>query len=372
MDEFKIPPVSTMAGSTISNYFRMLRLGRISAEYYWKIFLTTLIVLISAPFQLWEYLVYYKRIRNFEFKKPPVFIIGHWRCGTTHLHNMLSVDTHFGFVSTYQALFPNNLSSKWLFKTFMKMNMPEKRPTDNIKMNVDYPQEDEFAFSNCQENAYYNFFYFPTHYKKFFERAVLHKNLKEKEIKRWFNEYDKLLKKALINSGKEQIVVKNPVNTARIDKILALYPQAKFIFIYRNPVTVFFSTRNFLRKWFPTLWFHQVDKNFIDKMIFEIYIEMMELYEKNKTLIPAGNLLEIRFEDLEKNALQELHKIYEILLREDFSRVEPLLRTYSNAQKNYKKNLYSADKITVEEITRKWGKYIKKYNYEFPDDITIR
>ena len=372
MDEFKIPPISTLAGSTISNYFRILRFGKIIPKYYWKIFLTTLIVLISAPFQLWEYLVYYKRVKNLKFSRPPVFIVGHWRSGTTHLHNMLTLDPKYGFLSTYQALFPNNLSSKWLFKTFMKINMPEKRPTDNMKMSVDYPQEDEFAFSNCQENAYYNFFYFPEHYKRFFERSVLHKNLKKREIIRWYNEYDKLLKKALINSGREQLIVKNPVNTARIDKLLELYPDAKFIYIYRNPATVFYSTRNFLRKWFPTLWFHEVDNTFIDEMIFDTYIKIMELYEKYKTLIPPENLLEIRFEDFEKNPLQEIERIYDILLKEDFNQVEPLLARYSNAQKDYKKNQYSTDRLTVEKIKERWGKYIKKYNYEFPSDIRIR
>lgn len=371
MDEFKIPPVSTLAGSTISNYFKILRQGRISPRYYWKIFLTTLIVLISTPFQLWEYFVYARRVKRFRFIKAPVFILGHWRSGTTHLHNLLARDPQFGFVSTYQALFPNNLSSKLLFKTFMKINMPDKRPTDNMKMNVNYPQEDEFAFSNCQENAYYNFFYFPSRYKEFFDKAVLHKNLKQSQIERWYNEYDKLLKKALINSGKEQIIVKNPVNTARIDKILKRYPDAKFIFIYRNPVTVFFSTRNFLRKWFPTLWFHKVDNDFIDEMIIDIYIEMMELYEKYKSLIPSGNLMEIKFEELEEAPVQQIEKIYNKLLKNDFNVVKPLIKSYSNSQKNYQKNMYTADNSTMKKIQEKWRKYIEKYNYEFPEDIAV-
>jgi len=371
MNEFKIPPISTLAGSTISNYFRILSQGRVLPKYYLKIALTTLIVIIATPFHLWERIIFSARLKKFEFRKPPLFILGHWRSGTTHLHNMLARDPGTGFISTYQALFPNNLSSKWLFKTFMKINMPEKRPTDNIRLNVNYPQEDEFAFSNCQPNAYYNFFYFPELYKEYFDKAVLHKNLSIKDTERWYNSYDKLLKKAMINSGSERLVVKNPVNTARIDKILKLYPDARFIFIYRNPVTVFLSTRHFFHNLFPTLWLHPVNNKFIDEMIFEIYERLMELYFELKSLIPAGNLVELKFEEFEKQQLNEMENIYDQLLNEDFSIVRPYFQEYFKSQKDYTKNKYKADKKIVEKIMTRWGKYIEMFGYQLPDDLEI-
>ncbi len=371
MNDFKIPPISTLAGSTFFNYFRVLRKGRILPKYYFKVFLTTLIVIIATPFHIWEQIVYSGKVKKHRFQKTPLFVLGHWRSGTTHLHNLLTKDPRLGFVSTYQSVFPSNLSSKWLFKTFMKLNMPDKRPTDNIKLNVDYPQEDEFALSNLQSNAYYNFFYFPEQYNEFFERAVHHKNLSEKEVEKWYNSYDKLLKKALINSGSERITVKNPVNTGRIDKILKLYPDAKFIFIYRNPVTVFFSTRHFFQNLYPTLWFHEVDNDFIDEMIFETYVKLMELYFKYKSLIPAGNLIEIKFEEFEKNPLIQLENIYRNLLKEDFSVAEPYFLEYSKAQKDYKKNKYKADKKLVNRILEHWGKYMEMFGYELPNDMII-
>src|SRR5678816_885369 len=38
---------------------------------------------------------------------PPLFVLGHWRSGTTHLHNLLAVDDRFAFPNNYQALFPH-------------------------------------------------------------------------------------------------------------------------------------------------------------------------------------------------------------------------------------------------------------------------
>ncbi len=371
MEEFKIPPISTLVGSTISNYFRILNKGKVAPKYYFKIFLTTLIVLIATPFHLWEEIYFRKKLRKFKFSKPPLFILGHWRSGTTLLHNILSKDPSAGYVSTYQSLFPNNLASKWLFRTFMKINMPHKRPADGVELNISFPQEDEFAFCNCQPNSYYNFFYFPTLYKTFFEQAVNHKNLTEKEINMWFKTYDKLLKKALIDSKGERLIVKNPVNTGRIDKILKLYPDARFLYIYRNPVTVFHSTQHFFQKLNPTLWFHEVDTQFIDNMIFDIYNRLLDNYSEQKLLIPEGNLMEIRFEDFEQNPLNEMEKIYSNLLNEDFSKVKNYFAEYLATLKNYKKNSYSVNEITVNTMKKHLGKYMEMYNYGLPADIKI-
>jgi hypothetical protein len=372
MDEFKIPPISTLIGSTIKNYFKILNKGHIEPKYYLKIFLTTLVVLISTPFHLWEKIVFHKKLRNFKFEKPPLFILGHWRSGTTLLHNMLTKDPSAAFMTTYQSVFPNNLSSKWLFRTFMRIKMPEKRPSDGVALNVDFPQEDEFAFSNVQWNAYYNFFYFPKNYKEFYEKSVHHKNLSKKEIELWYKTYDQLVKKAVIETKGERVIFKNPVNTGRIDKILKLYPDAKFLYIYRNPITVFHSTRRFFQQLNPTLWFHQVDDNFTDNMIFDIYNRLLDDYFQQKSMIPPENLMELRFEEFEKNPVKELEKIYTGLLGEDFTKVQQYFSDYFKTQKSHKKNKYSVDAAEIESIYNHWGKYIEMYGYDLPSDVTIK
>ena len=52
-----------------------------------------------------------KRYRKLLADKPlehdPVFILGHWRSGTTFMHNVFSCDKHFGYNTTYQTVFPH-------------------------------------------------------------------------------------------------------------------------------------------------------------------------------------------------------------------------------------------------------------------------
>jgi hypothetical protein len=371
MNDFKIPPISTLLGSSLINYFRILKQGRILPHFYFKIFLTSLVILIASPFHLWEKLFFKRKLSKVNFDKAPFFILGHWRSGTTLLHNMLTKDPNVGYVTTYQSVFPNNLASKWLFKTFMRINIPDKRPADNVALNPDFPQEDGFAFCNIQPNGYYNFFYFPKQYSTFYNKSVNHHNLSEKQIKLWYSAYDTMLKKALINTNCDRIIIKNPINTARIEKILKLYPNAKFLYLYRNPITVYYSTQRFLQQLFPTLWFHKVDSHFISNMIFDVYNRIMNDYLEQKSLIPPENLIELQFEQFEKQPMVEIEKIYNQLWKEDFAEVKPYFSKYLETQKTHKTNRYKADYTEIELINKRLGKFIKLYNYGLPPEVII-
>jgi hypothetical protein len=369
MSDFKIPPISPLSGSTLINFLKIISHKEVSPAYYHKLFLSSLIILIATPFHCWEWLVFRRRLRKTRTVKAPLFIIGHWRSGTTLLHYALCKDPSAGYLTTYHSLFPNNLASKWLFKTFVKLKIPSKRPSDDMELNADYPQEDGFAFINCQPSAFYNFFYFPSEYKYFYDRGINHKSMSEGEIRSWYKSYDILLRKALIDTKGRRLIVKNPANTARIDKLLKLYPDAKFLYIYRNPVTVFFSTQKFFRNLFPKIWLNPVSNDYIDTMIFDLYHRLMNDYQKHKRLIPEGNLLELRFEDFEKNPCGELKRIYEDLLHENYETLRPVFEAYFESISAYRKNRYKVGKADLDYVLKELKSYMDLYSYSLPADI---
>lgn len=372
MSEFKIPPISTLSGTTLRNFFRVIRGNKISKSSLFKLIITLLVIVIATPFHWWETWYFKRKIKHFKFKKPPLFILGHWRSGTTFLHNILCQDPNAAYLTTYHSVFPNNLTSKWLFKTFMRICMPNKRPSDNVELNINYPQEDEFAFANCQPNAYYNFFYFPKAYNTFFPKATNPYSLSQKEKKQWFTSYRKIVIKAIINTKGERAIIKNPVNTARIKAILELWPDAKFVYIYRNPVTVFNSTQLFFNQLFPTLWLHKIDKKSIDEMILNIYDKVLQQYNEQKTLIPPENLMELKFEDFEKDAIGTIETIYSSLLKEDFTHFKTHCEAYINTQKKYQKNSYTMQQETLDMVLKNWSGYMEELGYTVPKEITIK
>lgn len=370
MQKFYNFPISPHIGSTFCTFLKVIRNGPVEPRYYIKIFLTGLVILIATPFHLLDYVWFRKKVRQYRFSKEPLFIIGHWRSGTTLLHNCLCMDKTHGYLTTYHSLFPYNQKSKFLFKTLCRIGIPAKRVSDNMKMNLNYPQEEELAFGNVHPNFYYNFFYFPTGYREFYEKAV-HLHVPAPKISAWKRAYVNLLKKAAINTRAERMIVKNPVNTARIQILLEMFPNARFLFLYRNPYTVYFSTRLFFYTLLPTIWLQRVDKPFIDEMIFDVYNRLMEDYNAQKHLIPPGNLMELRFEEFEENPVEILNTIYTDLLKEDFGKDRETITRYLKTLKKYEKNTFAVSKSAADAVSLRLKKFITNWNYTLPEEIIV-
>jgi len=108
MSCFKLPLISPLAGTTFPNLVRVLKGHRVAPRYYFKMFITVIVISIGSVFHCLDHLIMGRKIKNYSFKESPLFIIGHWRSGTTLLHNLLSKDPDTGIVSTYHAVFPDS------------------------------------------------------------------------------------------------------------------------------------------------------------------------------------------------------------------------------------------------------------------------
>lgn len=369
--EFQIPPVSTLIGSTFPNFFRVLIMGRPGLRFIPKLLLTLLVIIVSSPFQIGEYLYFRSKVKNFRFKRPPVFIIGHWRSGTTHLHNLLCQDSNHGYLTTYQSVFPNNLLSKWIFKTFMRIKIPEKRPSDNVKLSPDYPQEDEFALANMTLTSFYHFFYFPRRSDELYQRYVRFIDVNDQSVNTFHRKYRELLSKAAFNSGKDRLVVKNPVNTGRVAQLVKMYPDAKFIFIYRNPVTTYLSTLRFYFTLFPSIALETYNMKLIKEKIIRNYKNLMQDYLNTRELIPSENLHEIRFEDFDDHNLRFLKDVYDKFGLGTWDEAEPHFRSYVSRMRHYRKNRYKIKKEDLDTIMHEWGFAMKEFGYEVPENVEV-
>jgi hypothetical protein len=238
---------------------------------------------------------------------------------------------------------------------------------DNIRMGVEETQEDEMALGNIFPYTLYNAWYFPKRILEYYHKYVRFKRISPRIKKIWKKGYNYLLRKATFNMGGKQLVLKNPANTARIKFLLELYPNAKFIHIYRNPYTIYLSTRYFYKKTMENFMFQNVSNTLIEDSIIKIYKDMMECYLTEKKLIPKGNLVEIKFEDLEKDAIGQLKRIYDILNLPGFDTSRSSIEDYLEHEKNYKKNKFQLSKGIIDKIEKQWGFTIKKWGYKIPE-----
>jgi len=368
-DNFPLPPVSPLIGSTFRNLIKIFRGHYIHPKYYPRLFLTVLIILVASPFRWYEKWFFGPKLNKTKIEKP-VFILGHWRSGTTLLHNLMCQDPASGYVTTYQTAFPHFLASKAIFGPIMRKVMPGRRPSDNVELSMNYPQEEEFGFLNSNPNSIYNFCYFPKDLNIYYDRAIYNSGLSKNEVDLIASDYTILLKKARIVSGKSQLVIKSPINTARIEFLNRNFPDAKYIHIVRNPYEVYLSAKKFFTILLPTLWFQEVSKDTIDSMVLELYSRLYEDYFRQKELI-RDRLFEVRFEELEESPLECLRKIYSNLDLKGFERALPAFKTYVSQQKDYQKNTYMVNENEINRINKKWGKYITHWGYNIPNNIKV-
>lgn len=357
----KLSPIS---GSSFSNLFKLFKGNQIDAKYYPKIVFFIIISALVEPFRWVERILQKKKIENYQLQEDPIFIIGHWRSGTTFLHNILCQDRQMGFVTTFQAIYPETIfSGRRMVKGMMKVMMPKNRAADNMELGTDLPQEEEFALSNTHAMSYYNFWFFPKRWKEYFKNYIEFKGVSEDIRERWKSEYVKLIKKAMINTNGKRFISKNPPNTGRIDLLLELFPNAKFIHIYRHPIDTFVSTKKYVAETIRPLQLHDIDPKELEDNILWTYDKLMKRFESQKNLIPAENLIDIKYEDFEEHPMDGLKAIYDQLNIPGFDNARAQFKAYLKEQKDYQKNEHVYPEETIKKVTQNWGFAMEQWDY---------
>jgi len=302
--------------------------------------------------------------KNLEIKKDPIYILGHWRSGTTLLHNLLCCHKDISYPTTYHMVFPNNLFFlNGLIKGIMRLLMPKKRLVDRVELNVDFPQEEDFGLGHEAGYSFYYWFHFPNDYQRITDENLT-LNLKDKQkVEEYKQAYKRFVKRALLNVGGEQYIAKNPPNMARIPFLLDLFPDSRFVYIDRNPYEVLMSTFKFHKGFLRTLQLQEVDDETLWKFIIQTYVLTYTIYQDEKHLIPAKNLLELKYEDL----VSDPGDIYKSLNHELFSDLEPdetKLNKLIQKHTNHKANPYNFEKEYIDRVNSELGSIIEQQGYK--------
>ena len=242
--------------------------------------------------------------------------------------------------------------------------MPDKRPTDNMELAVDLPQEEEFALANMMPYTYYNFWFFPKYQQEYAEKYLLFNNITPEELKLFEETFIKLIKISLWNTHGTQFLSKNPPHTGRVRELVKMFPNAKFIYLVRNPYTVFESTRSFFTNTIQPLKLEDIAPEELEQNILSVYAKLYHKYEADKSCIPAGNLIEVKFEDFEADAMGMTEHIYQALSLPGYPESRAAIEKYVGGKKGYKKNKYKYDDRTVRLVQENWGFSLEQWKYE--------
>ena len=174
-----------------------------------------------------------------------------------------------------------------------------------------------------------------------------------------------------IHQGGKQLLIKNPVYTGHISKLRAIWPEAKFIHMHRNPYVVFQSTRHFFTRLLPELALQTYDPDqiaaLIEALILESYPPMLNALLADSANLPADSFVDVRFEDLEANPLGEIEKIYQTLRLPGFVQARPGFENYLASIQGYRKNSYLFDSETLQRVESHWTPLINRWGYTPPN-----
>ena len=105
---------------------------------------------------------------------------------------------------------------------------------------------------------------------------------------------------------------------------------------------------------------HEIDED----IVIRDYAEVFDAFFDQRELIPAGHYYDVAFDDLERDPVGELRKIYHQLTLPDFGVTEAVVERYVDSLKGYSRNRFpQLPDDTRERLAREWTRCFDEWDY---------
>jgi hypothetical protein len=318
----------------------------------------------------------------------PVFIVGNARSGTTLFHRLLCGDEQrFVHFRTWEILFPSLLQKKALaalvaaFRrvfpgSFERIAAWENRQLTSLKqmhpIGVNKAEEDEFLLLIPFASA---------------TLAVLFPYLEEldelvtfdwrpapirRRIMRFYREC--VSRQLCFHGGGRTLLSKNPSFVMKIRSLAEEFPDAKFVYLIRNP----FETIPSLLKLLNSIWLGLgLDSDHVESSTRELAEGCVRDYEyalDALSQLPDDRYAIVEYTDLVRDPRAAVEKVYQRLdlsISPDF---EQRLSAERSRQKRYhSSNVYSLEEFGLSraELSEKLAAIIERFDFR-PEDVPDR
>jgi hypothetical protein len=333
---------------------------------YWYIAVIVTVVSVGHTIFRWlQQLVYGRRLARTPIREAPLFVIGHWRTGTTFLHELLTLDERHSYPNYYECLEPNHfLLTERLITRWLWFLMPSRRPMDNMAAGWQRPQEDEFAMCMIGQPSPYLTIAFPNRPPQYPEYLDL-EGLSPRARQRWQQAFLAFLRR-LTYKDPRRVILKSPPHTCRIRTLLELFPDARFVHIVRDPYVVFPSTVNLWKSLYRTHGLQRPTFAGLEEYVTTTFCRLYAKLEETRGLVRPERFFELRYEDLVRDPMGQMEALYAQLELGEFERVRPRLEEYLAKLTGYETNRYTLTPQQQTTITERWGEVIRRYGYAAP------
>ena len=308
-----------------------------SYEPHWRCGLNGVIPISSGlvlePLAWLQAALYAKRLAQIQPPDDPVVVIGHWRSGTTYLHQLLASDPAAATARNAFTVAPQvALVLKPLIAGFLNRIMSAHRPIDAVPWSALDPQEDELGLARLTLDTNMAGVAFPCCYPRCFRRYVLASTASfRRELVRftkltWLHD----------GAGKSHLVIKNSAHTARVLLLLQLYPNARFVLLKRDPIASIRSLVQVKQLLGGLMGFQAVPDQVrqVEETV-AAHAELMGAFEASRAQIPPGQLVEVAYTDLIASPITTVERIYRELGIGGWQRARSSVRACAARAENY-------------------------------------
>ncbi len=355
-----------VCGMTLSGWLQLiLRHGkpRRGKAFFAK---ATLVSTRNSTQRLKEQLCYSARVKRSDVH-PPIFILGFWRSGTTHLHNLFAADDRFAVPNHFEVCNPHTFLSteERALQRFGKAPL-ETRLQDNMLAGLFTAAEDEFALAAMTRKSPLLGELYPGAVPRLRKYLSFH-DATEGERSEWKEALHFFVRKLTVKYDRP-IVLKSPAHTARVRMLIETFPDARFVHISRHPFLIFQSYENMVSKMMGAL--AEEKKEELRTEAIRGFSEMFRCFFEDRPSILKGRYAEIAFEELEKDPSKTMRLAYDNLDLPDFSYAEKRMAAYLDSISGYRKNQYpQLNSAVAERLHEAWKPYFEEWGYSH--DIAI-
>lgn len=292
--------------------------------------------------------------------REPVFVIGHARSGTTLAHRLMCGDERFSAFRYWELLLPSLLEKKlvragaWVDRSLLggrierRLVAWEKRkfgPTQHIhKMGLNVPEEDDLIFqSSCASG------FWMTKLPYMGELDFFHVDQRPRRSRlRLMRYYRECVRRQLCLGGTDRIhLSKNPTWCGRVQTLIDVFPDARFVLPYRNP----YETIPSLLKLLHVSWKHQgnMDEARIresTRVMTDLSYEHYLLPEQVLARNPGTRWAEIDYRELTAQPRAAITRVYEQLGIE----MTPQMAQFLAAEESRSRQHESAHRYSLAEF----------------------
>jgi hypothetical protein len=299
-------------------------------------------------------------LRATPIRYDPVFVLGHWRSGSTFLHELLALDERFGFPTSLECCAPHHcLITERLHPA---LRLPRLRALKAAAPDLEQPQEDELALLAMGAPTPMWSLAYPgeEHGQAYLSLRQL--SLGERE--RWEGILWHFVRLLTYRNPGKRLVMKSSPHTARLALLARMFPQSRFVHIVRDPHVVFAQTVRMWRQMQAGCALLPAEQLDLESQVLQTLREMYTGFESARDALPSGRFHQISYEQLVCEPLQTLEGCYHATGLGDFERVAPRMerKLAPLAGKRFLHEPLQADSKAA--VAEAWGPIFRPWGYD--------